>query len=60
MLLRLDKIISSSGIASRSEVKRLVKQARVSVDGVTANSADMKCDPEKSEICVDGVPLRYS
>lgn len=60
MLLRLDKIISSSGVASRSEVKRLVKQARVSVDGVTASSADMKCDPEKSEICVDGVPLRYS
>ena len=60
MLLRLDKIISSSGIASRSEVKRLVKQARVTVDGVTASSADMKCDPEKSTICVDGVVLRYS
>lgn len=60
MLLRLDKIISSSGLATRSEIKRLVKQGRVSVDGVIASSADMKCDPEKSEIFVDGTPLRYS
>ncbi len=60
MLLRLDKIISSAGVATRSEVKRLVKQARVTVDGVTAPACDMKCDPEKSEIRVDGVLLRYS
>ncbi|MDD6188077.1 MAG: pseudouridine synthase [Clostridiales bacterium] len=60
MLLRLDKIISSSGLATRSEVKRLVKQARVTVDGVTAAACDMKCDPEKSEIRVDGELLRYS
>ena len=60
MLLRLDKIISSTGIAARGEVKRLVKQARVTVDGVTAASCDMKCDPEKVEIMVDGQPLRYS
>lgn len=60
MLLRLDKIISSSGLATRSEIKRLVKQGRVSVDGVTASSSDMKCDPEKSVILLDGVPLRYS
>lgn len=60
MLLRLDKIISSAGVAARSEVKRLVKQGRVSVDGVTASAADMKCDPENSEIRVDGELLRYS
>ena len=60
MLLRLDKIISSSGLATRSEIKRLVKQGRVSVDGVVASSADMKCDPGKSEIFVDGTLLRYS
>lgn len=60
MLLRLDKIISSAGIATRSEVKRLVKQARVTVDGVAAASSDMKCDPDKCEIRVDGELLRYS
>lgn len=60
MLLRLDKIISSAGIASRSEVKRLVKQGRITVDGAAAAAADMKCDPEKSEIFVDGQPVRYS
>jgi len=59
MLLRIDKIISSSGVATRSEVKRLVKQARVTADGKTVSYADMKYDPELTEICVDGVPLRY-
>lgn len=60
MLLRLDKIISSAGLAARSEVKRLVRQGRVTVDGITASSADMKCDPERSEIRVDGQLLKYS
>ncbi len=60
MLLRLDKIISSSGMASRSEVKRLVKQSRVLVDGVPAKSCDMKCDPETADITVDGARLEYS
>lgn len=57
---RLDKIISSTGQASRREVKRMVHQGRVTVDGVTAQSAEEKYDPNAVTICVDGEIVRYA
>ena len=56
---RLDKIIASTGRWSRREVKSLVKQGRVLVDGVIARSAEEKADPETAEICVNGEVLTY-
>ncbi len=56
---RLDKIIAACGAASRREVKTLVRQGRVKVDGVVASSAEMKIDVEKAVITVDGVELKY-
>ena len=57
---RLDKIIAACGAASRREVKTLVRQGRVKVDGAVAASAEMKVDEEQSVITVDGVTLQYS
>ena len=54
---RLDKIIANRGAASRREVKELVRQGRVLVDGVPAAAPDMKISPETAAITVDGVPL---
>ena len=54
---RLDKIIANRGIASRREVKELVRQGRVLVDGVPAAAPDMKISPETAAITVDGVPV---
>ena len=51
---RLDKILSSTGHWSRREVKDLVKQGRVSVDGQKVNKPEDKCDPAQAEIRVDG------
>ena len=44
---RLDKIIASMGRWSRREVKDLIRQGRVTVDGVPARSAEEKADPEQ-------------
>ena len=46
---RLDKIIASTGRWSRREVKNLVRQGRVLVDGIPARSAEEKADPEKGD-----------
>ena len=54
---RLDKIIANRGLASRREVKDLVRQGRVLVDGVPAPAADSKVDPDTAVITVDGVPV---
>lgn len=56
---RLDKIIASQGRFSRSEVKKLVKQGRITLDGATAKSADVKVDPSVSQIAIDGEKLFY-
>ena len=51
---RLDKIIASTGKFSRREVKNLIRQGRVLVDGVPARSAEEKADPETVRITVNG------
>lgn len=56
---RLDKIIASQGQYSRSEVKKLVKGGRVTLDGSVVKNSDIKADPDKSVIAVDGKVLRY-
>ena len=56
---RLDKIISATGKKSRREVKELVRQGRILVDGKVANAADMKVDPASSEILIDGENIGY-
>ena len=57
--LRLDKVIASTGRWSRREVKLLVRQGRVLVDGVPVRSAEEKVDAEGSEIAVNGEALTY-
>ena len=42
---RLDKIIASTGLFSRREVKELIRRGWVLVDGVPAKSAQEKADP---------------
>ena len=44
---------------SRSDVKKMVKSGRVSVDGAVVKSADIKVDADKSVISVDGKALNY-
>lgn len=56
---RLDKIIASQGQFSRSEVKKLVKGGRITVDGSVPKNSDIKLDPLRADIRIDGVPLGY-
>lgn len=56
---RLDKVIASTGKFSRREVKILIRQGRVLVDGVPARSAEDKVEAENVEITVNGEVLTY-
>ena len=56
---RLDKIIANMGKASRREVKELVRQGRVFVDGHPAVSPEQKVEPDRTEIKIDGEALHY-
>lgn len=56
---RLDKIIASMGRYSRREVKLLVREGRVLVDGVIAKSAEDKYEAENCRILVNGEDIGY-
>ena len=56
---RLDKIIASTGKFSRREVKTLVRQGKVLVNGIPARSGEDKVDAEAVEIIVNGECLTY-
>lgn len=57
---RLDKLIASTGHYSRREVKQLVRQGSVLVDGKIASSAEEKYESDQVEIMVDGKVLSFA
>lgn len=58
--MRLDKFLCENGCGTRSQVKQLVKQGRVCVNGLPCKSADLKIDENNDAVSVDGRKLNYS
>ncbi|WBW98583.1 pseudouridine synthase [Oceanirhabdus sp. W0125-5] len=56
---RLDKILSNLGYGTRKEVKVMVKNGWVEVNGVTAKKSDMKIDTDNDIVVVDGEEINY-
>ena len=57
--MRLDKFISSTGIASRSEVQRGVRSGKVFINGIAAKKADAQVDPDKDTVVFFGRTVVY-
>jgi len=53
-MIRLQKILSSAGVASRRTAETLISQGRVTVNGQTVTELGTKADPAQDEIKVDG------
>lgn len=53
--MRLDKYLSEAGVASRKELKAMIRQGRVQVNGAAAKSPEEKVDPDTVQVYVDGV-----
>lgn len=54
---RIDKWIASTTTLSRKEVKALLRQKRVTVNGVTVTDGGFQTDAEQDAVAVDGVPF---
>lgn len=54
MLIRLQKILSQAGVASRRAAEKLMVEGRVSVNGRTVLELGTKADPAHDDIRVDG------
>lgn len=51
---RIDKLLASTGLWSRKEVKELVRRGRVTVNGAAVLKAEEKADPDRDDVRVDG------
>ena len=56
MMERLQKILSARGVASRRHSEEMIREGRVTVNGVPAALGD-QADPEVDRIEIDGRPL---
>ena len=54
---RLDKLLSEAGIASRRELKGILRAGRVTVNGTVATRGEEKFDENTARITLDGVPV---
>lgn len=59
IMIRLDKYLADMGVGTRSEVKKYVKQGKISVDGQVVKSADKKIDIETQSVMYQGQLVGY-
>lgn len=58
-MMRLDKYLADMGIGTRSEVKKLIRQGKVMIDGRKAKAPEEKIDGKEQSVCVDGTLVVY-
>lgn len=59
-LIRLDKLLSDEGIASRKELRAIIKAGRVTVNGKAVCTPETKVESDCDIIRLDGRILKYS
>ncbi len=57
--MRLDKFLTHTGRATRSEAGRLVRQGAIAVDGICVKSAAVHIDPEVQTVTLFGQVVPY-
>ena len=58
-MIRLDKYLADMGLGTRSELKKMIRNGRVQVDGVPAKIPEEKVDVESQTVTVDGKAVTY-
>ncbi|MBQ8803994.1 MAG: rRNA pseudouridine synthase [Tyzzerella sp.] len=59
IMMRLDKYLADMGIGTRTEVKKLIRQGKIAVDGAVIKSPEAKIDTEKNLVTLGGKPVSY-
>ncbi len=57
--MRLDKFLSACGLGSRTDVKKLIKSGKITVEGVSALRPETHIDENSSKVFFQGKPLTY-
>ena len=57
--MRLDKLLSECGLATRSESGKAARAGKITVNGIAVRKADVKVDPDTDRIVYCGTPVVY-
>ena len=58
-MMRLDKYLAEMGVGTRQEVKRQIRQGKVTVNGTVVKAADTKIDETCDEVTIGGRNISY-
>lgn len=59
-MIRLDKYLADMGVGTRQEVKKYMKQGRVTINGEVIKKPETKVDTDHSNVCFDGREVAYA
>lgn len=59
IMIRLDKYLADMGVGTRTEVKKLIRQGKVTVDGSIEKSPERKIDISHQKVCCMGEAVSY-
>ncbi len=57
--MRLDKYLAEMGVGTRQEVKKQIRQGKVTVNGTVVKAADTKIDETSDEVTICGRNISY-
>ena len=58
-MMRLDKYLAEMGVGTRQEVKKQIRQGKVTVNGTVVKAADTKIDEPCDEVTIGGRNISY-
>ena len=58
-MMRLDKYLAEMGVGTRQEVKKQIRQGKVTVNGTVVKAADTKIDETCDEVTIGGRNISY-
>lgn len=59
IMMRLDKYLADMGVGTRTEVKKLIRQGQIAVNGTVVKLPEMKIDIENSKVTCKGQSVAY-
>ena len=57
--MRLDKLLRTLGLGTRSQVQAVIRAGRVTVDGQIARDSGLLVSPSAAAVTLDGTRLAY-
>lgn len=57
--MRLDKFLTLGGLGTRSEVKKLIKNNKITINGQAITDEGYHIDENSDQVCYEGKALRY-